>query len=288
MRRYAPEASGRQLLTPGRPPKTRSGSGNGTRVLIVSVLANSWSRSSSGRPIVRRVVFRIATRSQRRSASSRRWVVRKIVTPRRRSSLISPWTSRVATGSRPAVGSSRNSTSGSLSSALARSTRWRSPLDSAPQASPARSARHYWVQPTGLGNVAPLDLAHVDWRGRGGYVVAPPSRHASGGTYRFVRGREHPIPPVPEVLRARLDPPVRQTPTPAALQLPTVGHPYVTTALARECEQLAATPPIPSGATAPRTPLGCGCTPWPPAARSTLARSTPACSPRPVPAGWVS
>ena len=31
------------------------------------------------------VVFRIATRSQRRSASSRRWVVRKIVTPLRRS-----------------------------------------------------------------------------------------------------------------------------------------------------------------------------------------------------------
>jgi len=102
---------------------------------------------------------------------------------------------------------------------------------------------HYYMQPTGLGNVAPRDLAHVDWRGRGGYVVAPPSRHASGGTYRFVRGLEHPIPPVPEVLRARLDPPVRQTPTPAALQLPTVGHPYVTTALARECEQLAATPP---------------------------------------------
>ena len=47
----------------------------------MSVLANSCSRSSSGRPIVRKVVFRIATRSQRRSASSRRCVVRKIVTP---------------------------------------------------------------------------------------------------------------------------------------------------------------------------------------------------------------
>ena len=43
---------------------------------------NSRWRRSSGRPIVRRVVFRIATRSQSRSASSRRWVVRKIVTPR--------------------------------------------------------------------------------------------------------------------------------------------------------------------------------------------------------------
>src|SRR6266545_4105528 len=74
--------------------------------------------------MVRRVVFRIATRSQSRSASSRRWVVRKIVTPLRLSVVINWWTSRVATGSRPAVGSSRNSTSGSLSSALARATGW--------------------------------------------------------------------------------------------------------------------------------------------------------------------
>ena len=110
-------------------------------VRTVSVLANSRSRSSSGRPIVRSVVFRIATRSQRRSASSRRWVVRKIVTPRWRSPSISSWTSRAATGSRPEVGSSRNSTSGSLSSARARATRWRRPLDRAPQASCARSAR---------------------------------------------------------------------------------------------------------------------------------------------------
>jgi hypothetical protein len=39
---------------------------------------------------------------------------------------------------------------------------------------------HYYLAPTGLGNVRPAGLEHVDWRGRGGYVVAPPSRHASG------------------------------------------------------------------------------------------------------------
>ena len=38
--------------------------------------------------------FRIATRSHSRSASSSRWVVRKIVTPRWRSPSISSWTSR--------------------------------------------------------------------------------------------------------------------------------------------------------------------------------------------------
>ena len=113
----------------------------GARVLTVSVLANNWSRSSAGLPIVRNVVFKIATLSQRRSASSRRWVVRKIVTPLRLSETINAWTSRAAAGSRPAVGSSRNRISGSLSSALARATRWRSPLDRAPQTSPARSTR---------------------------------------------------------------------------------------------------------------------------------------------------
>src|SRR5262249_38737320 len=128
-------------LTAGRPWNTRSGSGRGARVRIIRALANSRSRSSSGRPTVRRVVFRIATRSQRRSASSRRCVVRKIVTPRLRSPTISSWTSRAATGSRPEVGSSRNSTSGSLSSALANATRRRTPSGRRPQASGARSAR---------------------------------------------------------------------------------------------------------------------------------------------------
>ena len=30
----------------------------------------------------------------------------------------------------------------------------------------------------------------MDWRGRGGYVVAPPSRHASGHPYQWVTGRD--------------------------------------------------------------------------------------------------
>ena len=126
--RTRPGRPGASRRRPAGRQRRRPGSGSGARVLTVSVLANSCSRSSSGRPIVRKVVFRIATRSQSRSASSRRWVVRKIVDPRWRSSSINSWTSRAATGSRPAVGSSRNSTSGSLSSALARATRWRRPF----------------------------------------------------------------------------------------------------------------------------------------------------------------
>jgi Bifunctional DNA primase/polymerase, N-terminal len=102
---------------------------------------------------------------------------------------------------------------------------------------------HYYLAPTGLGNRDPRGLDHVDWRGRGGYVVAPPSRHASGQPYRFLRDLDHPLPEVPRVLRARLEP---QRPAPISPALPTqpprMGHQYGLTALAAECEQLAATP----------------------------------------------
>jgi hypothetical protein len=66
---------------------------------------------------------------------------------------------------------------------------------------------HYYLAPTGLGNVQPQGLEHVDWRGRGGYVVAPPSRHASGQAYQWVRGRdlETPLGEIPAALRARLE-----------------------------------------------------------------------------------
>jgi Bifunctional DNA primase/polymerase, N-terminal len=66
---------------------------------------------------------------------------------------------------------------------------------------------HYYLAPTGLGNAHPRDLDHVDWRGRGGYVVAPPSRHASGHPYQWAVGRdlETPLAEVPAPLRARLE-----------------------------------------------------------------------------------
>jgi hypothetical protein len=66
---------------------------------------------------------------------------------------------------------------------------------------------HFYLAPTGLGNTGPRDLEHVDWRGRGGYVVAPPSRHASGHPYQWVPGRdlETPLAEIPAPLRARLE-----------------------------------------------------------------------------------
>jgi Bifunctional DNA primase/polymerase, N-terminal len=45
---------------------------------------------------------------------------------------------------------------------------------------------HIYLAATGLGNRVGI-LPGVDWRGVGGYVVAPPSMHASGQPYRWSR-----------------------------------------------------------------------------------------------------
>jgi Bifunctional DNA primase/polymerase, N-terminal len=106
---------------------------------------------------------------------------------------------------------------------------------------------HYYLHPTGLGNAHPRDLEHVDWRGRGGYVVAPPSRHASGHPYQWIAGRNLDTPPgqVPMVLLKRLQPRQLQRPT-SPLQLPVVdggsGERYAQAALAEELVRVAAAP----------------------------------------------
>jgi hypothetical protein len=46
---------------------------------------------------------------------------------------------------------------------------------------------HIWVLPTGLRNRARF-LAGLDWRGPGGYVIAPPSIGVNGVAYRFWSG----------------------------------------------------------------------------------------------------
>jgi hypothetical protein len=106
---------------------------------------------------------------------------------------------------------------------------------------------HFYLHPTGLGNVHPTGLAHVDWRGRGGYVVAPPSRHPSGHPYRWAAGRDLDIPPgtVPAVLLERLErrPPQRpagQVEPPAASNSP--GERYARVALAEELARVATAP----------------------------------------------
>jgi len=106
---------------------------------------------------------------------------------------------------------------------------------------------HYYLASTGLGNARPADLAHVDWRGRGGYVVAPPSRHASGHPYQWITGRdlETPLAQVPAPLRARLEhrSPQRSV---GPVELPATGAApgdrYARAALAEELARVATAP----------------------------------------------
>jgi Bifunctional DNA primase/polymerase, N-terminal len=106
---------------------------------------------------------------------------------------------------------------------------------------------HYYLAPTGLSNVRPAGLPHVDWRGRGGYVVAPPSRHASGHPYHWVAGRDPETPPgqVPMVLLERLQPRQLRRPT-GPVRLPAAGdgpgERYARAALAEELARVAAAP----------------------------------------------
>jgi hypothetical protein len=103
---------------------------------------------------------------------------------------------------------------------------------------------HYYLAPAGLGRRSGV-LERVDYQGRGAYVVAPPSRHASGHPYRWVRGLDHPLPPLPERFRAELErPPTRPaTPVLVGVRAPDAATPaYVRSALATELARLAGAP----------------------------------------------
>jgi Bifunctional DNA primase/polymerase, N-terminal len=105
---------------------------------------------------------------------------------------------------------------------------------------------HHWFAPTGLGNRPPRGLDHVDWRGRGGCVLAPPSCHISGRPYRWLRDLvQAPLPEVPATLRQLLDhdrPTTSELADPAApvdpTRPPALGHPYGRTVLAAELAAL--------------------------------------------------
>jgi hypothetical protein len=104
---------------------------------------------------------------------------------------------------------------------------------------------HLYLQPSGTGPRNPIHpelLAHVDWRGKGAYAIAPPSRHAHGA-YTWVRGLDTPLEPAPPALQELLRPHriERAAPPPSRPVQP--GHPYGQVALDGECRELAAMPP---------------------------------------------
>jgi len=129
----------------------------------------------------------------------------------------------------------------------------RAALQIAPWEHPGSVARsgaggwHLLYAPTGLGNRVGL-LPGVDWRGRDGLIVAPPSRHASGGCYRWQRPLTAALPEVPDRLRRLLAPPLatRTTLPPAPRPVGRDGGRaarYAQAALQREAAQVRAAPP---------------------------------------------
>jgi Bifunctional DNA primase/polymerase, N-terminal len=93
---------------------------------------------------------------------------------------------------------------------------------------------HVYLAPTGVGNRARL-LPGVDWRGAGGYVVAPPSLHACGERYRWIRPPVDGFPPCPPGLRQLLvAPPALPSATQSAT---TVHHPVEYAAAALRAEE---------------------------------------------------
>jgi hypothetical protein len=75
---------------------------------------------------------------------------------------------------------------------------------------------HLWIAGQGLPSRVRV-LPDVDWRGAGGLVVAPPSRHATGARYRFTQPWTGTLPPCPPQLRGLVLPP--QPPTVTVTQV---------------------------------------------------------------------
>jgi hypothetical protein len=117
---------------------------------------------------------------------------------------------------------------------------------------------HLLYAPTGLGNRVGL-LPGMDWRGRGGLIVAPPSEHASGRHYRWMRPLTATLRTVPAELLGRLAPPAAQRTT-----LPPAPGPggrrggYGRVALARERAAVATAPPGRRNATLNRAAFNLG------------------------------
>jgi hypothetical protein len=100
---------------------------------------------------------------------------------------------------------------------------------------------HVFVAPTGQGNRGKF-LPDCDWRGRGGYVVLPPSGHATGQTYRWLTPATDIIRPAPVgLLRALVPQPSRATPARGWHASHASG--YAHAAIRRECDPVAAMAP---------------------------------------------
>jgi hypothetical protein len=111
----------------------------------------------------------------------------------------------------------------------------RGPAGNGSQAPVVKTAKgfHFYVLPTGMGNRAGI-LPGVDFRSRGGYVLAVPSIHPDGSRYRWLNPLREGLASVPAWFSDRLVP---QRPR-SAQTVPEHPTAYGRAALRRELERL--------------------------------------------------
>jgi len=114
-------------------------------------------------------------------------------------------------------------------------------MPAGPQVRTGGGGWHFWFRPLGYGNRVHL-LPGVDWRGVGGYVVAPPSRHADRTTYYWVVGPGAEPAEAPAALRELIAGP--DPPGPRGHGQSGIAHPdrYASVALAAEADRVARAP----------------------------------------------
>jgi hypothetical protein len=113
-------------------------------------------------------------------------------------------------------------------------------LPEAPTVATARGCHVYMAFPDGDMPTTKAALwPGVDTRGRGGFIIAPPSVHPSGHVYQWTVRPDTPLPPAPDWLVARLRPPPAPPPRPMAYRDPAGAGRYAAAALRRECEAVA-------------------------------------------------
>jgi hypothetical protein len=114
-------------------------------------------------------------------------------------------------------------------------------LPSGPVSMTPGDGAHYFFTPTGIGNRASF-MPHLDWRGVGGYVIAPPSVHPNGGVYEWaVSPDEVSLEPAPAWLLAILRKPATFALPGALRPRPDEGS-YGRAALAQEVGRVAIAP----------------------------------------------
>jgi hypothetical protein len=99
---------------------------------------------------------------------------------------------------------------------------------------------HFWFQPLGYGNRVRV-IPGLDWRGDGGYVVAPPSRHASGALYSWLIRPGKTLPRAPRLLRGLIDGPPPRPPEARTVRPTEIARPdrYAAAALIAEVDRVA-------------------------------------------------